>query len=265
MLLTDHAENAARLASQLRAANLERRELDSAVAEDAHAWIGENVDVPGCVALVAGSESWHAGVIGIVASKVVERYHRPAVLFAIGPDGYARGSGRSIPGLHLLEALNKCADVLEGYGGHAAAAGMTIRTANIDLFRERFSAAVGEMVAPDAFVPVVAADAEVPIPAITPKMHRIIKQMEPFGPGNMRPVFIARNVTHRSSPRLVGKDHIKMSLCGGGIVMDAIGFNLGSRLNEIKTASSLSVAYTIDQNEWNGKTSLQMKVKGIAL
>jgi single-stranded-DNA-specific exonuclease len=124
---------------------------------------------------------------------------------------------------------------------------------------------VREMVAPDDFIPVIMADAEMGIPAITPKLYRIIKQMEPFGPGNMRPVFLSRDVRHRSSPRLVGNTHLKMSLVGEGIVMDAIGFNFGDRYREVKDASTLSVAYTIDQNEWNGKVSLQMKVKGIAL
>ncbi|MBN1578583.1 MAG: single-stranded-DNA-specific exonuclease RecJ [Chitinispirillaceae bacterium] len=265
LLLTDDDSQARRFASQLRDANLERRELDRAVAEEAYAWFETNADPARDAGLVAGSENWHAGVIGIVASKIVERYHRPAILFAVGPGGYARGSGRSIPSLHLLEALNKCADLLEGYGGHAAAAGMTIKTGAIGPFRERFNEVVGAMTVPDDFIPVIMADAEAGIPALTPKFFRIIKQMEPFGPGNMRPVFLARDVRHRAAPRLVGSTHLKMSLLGDGIVMDAIGFNFGDRYREVKDASTLSVAYTIDRNEWNGKVSLQMKVKGIAL
>jgi single-stranded-DNA-specific exonuclease len=265
MLMTDENDAAEKYAAELRSANLERRELDRAVAEEAYHWVEQHTDPEMDTALVAGSDRWHAGVIGIVASKLVERFHRPTVLFAVGPDGYARGSGRSIPALHMLEALNQCSELLEGYGGHAAAAGMTIRTESIEAFREKFNDVVRNLVTPDDFIPEVVADAEVGIPGITPKFFRIIKQMEPFGPGNMRPVFFTRNVRHRTPPRIVGKSHLKMSLVGDGIVMDAIGFNFSERLEEIKDASSLNVAYTIDQNEWNGKISLQMKVKGISL
>jgi len=265
MLLADDAAEAARYAEELRSANTERREIDRVVAEEAYEWVVKNTDIEKDVVVVAGSEAWHAGVIGIVASKMVERYNRPAILFSMSNDGYARGSGRSIPALDLLEALNKCADLLEGYGGHAAAAGMTIKTANIAAFRERLNTTVSSMLSPEDFIPVVVADAEVPIPAITPKFYRIIQQMEPFGPGNMRPVFYSGNVTHRTVPRLLGNAHVKMSLAGEGIVMDAIAFNWGDRYRPIKEASTLSVAYTIDQNEWNGKTSLQMKVKGITI
>ncbi len=265
LLLTENDDEAQRLAAQLKKVNLERREIDSAVAESAHRWVERNGDPQSDAGLVIGDESWHPGVIGIVASKMVERYYRPTVLFAIGPDGYARGSARSIPALHLLDALNHCSEFLEGYGGHAAAAGMTIKTAMIDPFRERFNEVVREMVAPDAFIPVVKADAELPIPGITPKIFRILKQMEPFGPGNMRPVFLSRNVTNRTSPRLAGASHLKMLLADEGISMDAIAFNFGDRLRAVRDAKRFSVAYTIDQNEWNGKTSLQMKVKGMEL
>jgi single-stranded-DNA-specific exonuclease len=265
LLLTDDPQQARLLAEELRRANFERRELDSIVATEAYAWVEQHIDLSTDCCLVAGSESWHAGVIGIVASKLVERYHRPAILFAIGEDGYARGSGRSIPALHLLEALNECADLLEGYGGHAAAAGMTIKTENIESFRKRFNTVVSGQLSEADFVPVVKADSELAIPGITPKFYRIIKQMEPFGPGNMRPVFLTRRVRHRSSPRLLKNVHLKMNLVEDGIAIDAIGFNFGDRYPEVKQAEELSVAFTVDQNEWNGKTSLQMKVKGITL
>ncbi len=265
LLLTDDTNAAMAIASKLRGANCERREIDSTVAEEAFAWFEENWNPEEDFGLVAANENWHAGVIGIVASKIVERYNRPAILFAIGPDGYAKGSGRSIGSLHLLSALNKCADLLEGYGGHAAAAGMTIRTELIDEFRKRFNEAVRSMTTSDDFVPVIFADAEAGISSITPKFYRIVKRMEPFGPENMRPVFLARNLRLASEPRLVGDSHLKMMFTESGVVMDAIGFNLGDRYKEIKNASTLSVAYTIDLNEWNGRVSLQMKVKGIAV
>lgn len=265
LLLADDSSVAATAAAAMYAVNIERRQIDSVVAQEAHAWVAANTDQQHDVALVIGSDTWHSGVIGIVASKLVDRYFRPTILLSIGTDGYARGSGRSIPALNLVEALNGCADLLEGYGGHKAAAGLTIKTANIELFRKRFNEVVGHLLKPEDFIPVVLADAEVGIPNITPKFFRIIQQMGPFGPGNMRPVFLARNVKHHTTPRIVGKKHLKMSLSGDGINMDAIGFDLHDRYKEIKQAQSLAVAFTIDENEWKGKCSLQMKVKGITV
>ncbi|NLE02038.1 MAG: single-stranded-DNA-specific exonuclease RecJ [Fibrobacter sp.] len=265
LLLTNDPAEADVNARLLREANLERRALDSSVAEEAYNWVTNNCKPDEDFALVLGKEHWHVGVIGIVASKLVEKFNRPAILFSIGADGLARGSGRSIPGLHLLNALNACSDVLEGFGGHAAAAGMTIRSENIPVFRKKFNEIVSTMIAPDDLVPVVVADTEVTMNEISPKFFRIINEMAPFGPGNMRPVLFCRNLKHRYPPRLVGQNHLKLSVTGQGVVMDAIGFNLGDRHNEILNAASLGLAFTLDENEWNGKCSLQMKVKGISL
>lgn len=265
LLLTDNPEDASHFASELRGANLQRRELDSSVAEEAADWVMNNCDPEKDFALVIGSESWHVGVIGIVASKMVERFYRPAVLLSIGPDGNAKGSGRSIPGLHLLNALDACSDLLEGFGGHSAAAGLSIKSQNIDAFRERFNQVVGSLISPEDLVPSVVADAEVSLPQITQKFYRIVKQMEPFGPGNMRPVLFCRDLKHKYPPRVVGSNHLKLAVNGGGVVMDAIGFNFGDRINDLRGAETVSLAFSLDENEWDGKCCLQMKLKGISL
>lgn len=211
------------------------------------------------------TRTWHAGVIGIVASKLVEKFYRPTILFSIGPDGLAKGSGRSVPGLHLLNALSGCADLLEGFGGHAAAAGVSIKSENIDAFRERFNSCVASLLSPEDLTPSVVADAEIDLPQITPKFYRIVKEMEPFGPGNMRPVLFCRGLKNKYPPRIVGKNHLKLAVNGDGIVMDAIGFNLGERIDDLRRSETVSLAFSLDENEWNGKTCLQMKLRGISL
>jgi single-stranded-DNA-specific exonuclease len=263
LLLTADKAIADLYARELKEANIERRALDSLAAEEALAWVESNCTPENDYALVIASPKWHVGVIGIVASKVVERYNRPAILLSIGEEGIAKGSGRSVRNLHLLNALDECAGTLESYGGHAAAAGMTLRADKIDAFRTRFNETVKSKLSEKDLAPQVTADAEVPIEALTPKLLRIIKQMEPFGPGNMRPVLLTRGLKHRYPPKIVGQKHLKMSLTDGKAVIDAIAFGMGERLREVSAAKSIDVAFALEDNEWNGKVSLQMNVKGI--
>jgi single-stranded-DNA-specific exonuclease len=267
LLLTRNAETAVECARELRNANSERRTIDNTVWDQAEAWVTAHCDDDHDVVIVAGNASWHPGVIGIVASKLVEKFHRPAILFAIASNGSARGSGRSIPGLHLLDALAECADLLDDFGGHAAAAGMSCKSSRIGDFRERFNAVVAKCMSPESLCPSVCADAELPLSAITPELFSCIKAMEPFGTGNMQPVLLCRDLNHRYVPRIVGtgNKHLKMTVSSGARVMDAIAFNFGDRLEEIKSAPAVSLAFALDENEWNGRKSLQMKVKGIAL
>ncbi len=263
LLLTTDAALADLYARELKEANIERRALDSLAAEEAFKWVEEHCTPENDYGLVVASPDWHAGVIGIVASKVVERFNRPAILISIGEDGAAKGSGRSVSGLHLLQALDECADILDGYGGHAAAAGVSLRADKIDAFRERFNEVVKSKLSQEDLAPRVTADVETPIDQLTPKLLRIIKQMEPFGPGNMRPVLLTRGLKHRYPPKTVGQKHLKMSLTDGKAVMDAIAFGMGERLPEVSAAKTLDVAFGLEDNEWNGKVSLQMNVKGI--
>lgn len=265
LLLTNKSQTASQYATELLKTNIERRTLDNGVAREALSWVYQNFSPDSDYSLVLGNENWHLGVIGIVASKMVEKFHRPSILFSVGRDGLARGSGRSIPGLHLLNALEHCSDILESFGGHAAAAGLKIRSEKLELFRKRFNEVVKSVLKPEDLVPVVMADAEVDLPQITPKFFRILKQMEPFGPGNMRPVLMCKNLQHRYSPRKVGNNHIKMAVTNGGIVMNAIAFNFGERYTEVCNTNSLAMAFSLEENEWNGSKSLQMKVKGISV
>jgi single-stranded-DNA-specific exonuclease len=265
LLLTDDAARAREYARVLKTANLERRAIDQAVWAEACAWAEKNCLPERDYAIVAGSANWHAGVIGIVASKLVERFHRPAILFSMDNEGNARGSGRSITAVPLLDTLAECADLLERFGGHTVAAGMSIKSAAIDAFRNRFNEAVRKRAGPDDFIPKIVADAEVSLSGCTGTLFSAIKSMEPFGPGNMRPVLYCRNLSNRKTPRIVGEKHVKMAVCGDGLVMDAIAFNFGHRIGELSGAASLSLAFSLDENEWNGRTTLQMNIKGIAV
>jgi len=265
LLLTADPAIADLYARELKEANIERRALDSLAAEEAFKWVEDHCSPAKDYGLVVASPDWHPGVIGIVASKVVERYNRPAILISIGEGGAAKGSGRSVPGLHLLNALDDCADTLDSYGGHAAAAGVSLRADKIDAFRERFNEAVKSKLSENDLAPRITADAELPIDQLSPKLLRIIKQMEPFGPGNMRPVLLTRALKHRYPPKIVGQKHLKMSLTDGKAVIDAIAFGMGERLPEVSAAKTLDVAFGLEDNEWNGKTTLQMNVKGIKI
>jgi single-stranded-DNA-specific exonuclease len=243
--------------------NRERRALDKYVQDQAEHWVADNVDLQEEYAIVAGKEDWHSGVIGIAASKLVDKFCRPTFLFSCSPDGFAKGSGRGIKGLHLLNALRECSDLLEGFGGHEAAAGAHIKVENIPLFRKRFNAAVKAQLSMDDLVPSVNADAEVHFKHLGAQLFRDIQQMEPFGPGNMRPVLVCRELKNLHEPRIVGNNHLKMTIAGDGLVMDAIAFNFAARFEEIKYSERITMAFSLDENTFNGRTTLQMKVKGV--
>ena len=264
LLLSEDEAEASLYAKELVEMNKERRALDKYVQDQAADWVINNVDLHKEYAIVAGRNDWHAGVIGIAASKMVERFCRPAFLFSIDEDGNAKGSGRSVKGLHLLDALKECGDLLEGFGGHEAAAGAHIKEENLPLFREKFNEAVKKQVSMDDLIPRVFVDAEVDLKSMSGEFFRIIKKMEPYGPGNMRPVLLCEGISHRYEPRIVGKNHLKMTVSKDGLVMDAIAFNFGDRIDEVRDSKRFSLAFSLDENTYGGRTTLQMKVKGVA-
>jgi single-stranded-DNA-specific exonuclease len=265
LLLTNDLSLAANLAVELKQTNMERRAIDSAIQQEAFAMIERETGDDNDFAIVLGKRDWHCGVVGIVASKVVERYHRPAILFAINDDGTARGSGRSISAVNLHQALSQCGSTLESFGGHAAAAGMTIKESNIDQFRKCLNDAVKAAVTPDDLVPRIVADAAITVNDCTFALYTLIARMAPFGPGNMRPTFFCAGLRHKYDPRIVGSNHVKMMVADGRLSLDAVAFNFGHRFQEIKAAKEFSLAFTLDENEWNGRKNLQMKVRGIDL
>ncbi len=263
LLLTDDSSAATRYARELKEANRERRAIDKSMQEEAFAWVEQHWDPRKDYAIVIARENWHCGVVGIVASKVAERYHRPALLFSINRQGIARGSGRSVPALHLHKALTQCHDLLESFGGHAAAAGMSIAANNLDRFIARFNEVVKSSISIDDLAPQIHADAIIRLGECDYPLFNALKRMEPFGPGNQRPLFLCRQLKNKYEPRIVGEKHLKLMVAENGPAMDAVGFHLGHRFEEVKNARSYSLVFSLDENEWNGRKNLQLKIKGV--
>ena len=214
------------------------------------------------VGLVAAGAGWHPGVVGIVAAKLVERFGRPAVVLAISDDGeIARGSARSVPGFSVYRALKRIEGEMLRFGGHDAAAGMTVSAGNLDSFSRNFDRSVREEWT-DTFTPGLLIDAEVPLHDIGPPLIRQLSLLEPHGPGNPEPVLMTGGVLLESG-RVVGKGHLKAVLLQGGIRIEAIGFNLGSFVGSSPPQSPLNVAFTPQFNFWNGIENLQLKIKSI--
>lgn len=256
LLLTDDENEAAALAVELDRINEKRQALDQRILDDAIALIERDADPERDTAFVLAQEGWHPGVVGIVASRVVERYGRPA--FLIGMDGeVGRGSGRSISRFDLHEALVSCGDLLERYGGHRMAAGLTIRRDKLDQFRERFVAAARERLSPEDLGPEQRVDLVLDLSDATPDLERAVRYLEPTGLGNSGPVFGARGV-RAADARKVGSNHLKLTLVQGSARLDAIGFGWADRAPRLD--APLDVAFRLEENAFNGRTSLQARV-----
>ena len=207
------------------------------------------IDLENDVAIIVHVDEWHPGVIGIVASRVVERYFRPAIMLST-IDGVAKGSARSVSGFNIYETLQECEDLLIQFGGHEAAAGVAIEIENIPEFRTRFNTLLKKKMAGKTITPELKIDVKISLSDITPKFVRVLDQFAPFGPGNMRPVFLAENVKLANHPRIVGRNHFLTTLKqeGGDKVFDAIGFNLGYYAEVIaKDRDLIDIVFTIEK------------------
>ena len=240
----DHVE-AQRLANILESENKERRKIDEITFSHAVKLVEETVDFENDLGIVLHDDNWHPGVIGIVASRLVEKYYRPSVMLATS-DGVAKGSARSISGFNIYEALQNCEDLLIQFGGHQAAAGVAIEISKVDEFRKRFNTILKEKLTPDDILPEIKIDTKISLSEISPKFVRILDQFSPFGPGNMRPVFLAEKVSFANYPRIVGTNHILTTIKQNGSekIFDAIGFNLGHFVNYVdKDRDLLDIVY----------------------
>ncbi len=256
---------AERTAAILEKENIARRKIDEMTFSHAIELLHEKVDIDNDMGIVLHNESWHPGVIGIVASRMVEKYHRPAVMLTT-IDGVAKGSARSIPGFDIYSSIEACKDLLIQFGGHKAAAGLALKIENVDIFRKRFNESLKERLNSELILPEIKINAEISFSEITPKFIRILDQFSPYGPGNMRPVFLSRSVSLSAPPRIVGKNHMIATLRqnGNDKVFDSIGFNLGEFVNLIDYKNSLlDIVYTIEQISRGGKIFPQFRLKDI--
>jgi single-stranded-DNA-specific exonuclease len=257
-------EQALKLAELLHNDNDERKEADSSITEQALNIISNDPELMERYSTVVFQPSWHKGVVGIVASRLIEKYYRPTVVLTQSGEIVA-GSARSVPGFNLYEAVHECREHLLGYGGHFAAAGMTMLPEQVASFSIRFEEVVRSRIEPEQLIPVINIDAELNIADIKPGLYNIICQMEPFGPDNLRPVFICRNLADTGYSRVVKEQHIRFSLRQGNATIGGIGFQMAGKFPLLLQKAPVDIVFTIDENEWNGQKSLQIKVIDLRL
>jgi single-stranded-DNA-specific exonuclease len=220
------------------------------------------LDLDRTFGIVLAKEGWHPGVIGIVASRIVEEFGRPAILIALEGE-HGKGSGRSISKLHLREALEKCEDLLVRYGGHRMAAGVTIDRDRVADFARRFNEVAASQLLPDDLVPDVHIDLEVAIECANDDLERMLRHFEPFGVGNPTPVLVARAVRLAAPPKVVGKDGLKLRLDTGSGVLEAIGWGMADRSAEFDTAVPVDIAFRLERDEYRGESRLQARIADI--
>lgn len=252
-------KEALQFAEMLHNDNSDRKEADSSITAEALALISENTTWTSRKSTIVFKETWHKGVVGIVASRLIDHYYRPTIVLTRSGD-VVTGSARSIPGFNLYEAIHACREHLLGYGGHFAAAGLTLEPGKVELFRNKFEEVVSTSIDPHLLVPEIMIDAVVRLADIKWPFYNIISRMEPFGPGNLRPVFIARGVTDTGYSRIVKEQHIRFSIRQDTTTITGIGFGLASKFPLLQENRPLDIVFKIDENEWNGEKSLQLKV-----
>ncbi len=258
LLLSDDEDEALQLAQSLEAVNAKRQELDRGIHEQAIEEVENTVDIETTRGLVLANDGWHSGVIGIVASRISEAYMRPTFFVALDGDE-GRGSGRSIPGFDLHEALKDCSGLLERWGGHQYAAGLTVRREQVDAFREAFDAAARSRLSDEDLIPTQRIDLVTQVDALDDKLERLIAHLEPCGAGNPAPVFGVRNVLAKDV-KTVGANHLKFSMRDGTGSIPAIAFGWSGRVTEGWWREPVDIALRLDRNEWRGTSSLQARV-----
>jgi len=264
LLLADADDDADEFAMAINKHNNDRRQFDSSMTEQALDMIRRNEALTNAKSTVLFDASWHKGVIGIVASRCIEHFHRPTIILTRSNDK-AAGSARSVPGFDVYEAIEACADLLEQFGGHTFAAGMTMPEANIDAFRERFEAVVSRTIREEDLTPLVNIDLPLDFSEIDARMCRILKQMGPFGPHNMQPVFVTEDVYLASEPVIMKDKHLKIQVWQHrtGHVLTAVGFGMAHLAPYLKGRVPFSICYHLEQNQFNGTITTQLMLKDI--
>ncbi|GAB3194858.1 single-stranded-DNA-specific exonuclease [Pontibacter aydingkolensis] len=265
MLLAQTKEEAFKMADIINESNKARRDKDSNITKEALQMIEEDDFLRSASSTVLFKDSWHKGVIGIVASRCIEKYYRPTIILTQS-NGKASGSARSVHGFNVHSAIESCSDLLEQFGGHMYAAGLTLPVENIPAFRERFEKVVTDTITEEQKIPQIEIDGKIELKQITRNFYNIVRQMEPFGPGNMRPTFVSECVYDTGSVRIVGDSHLKLRLTQDGFYsIDAIGFGLSDYYHKISKGIPFDVCYTVEENIYRGVITLQLRIKDIRL
>lgn len=264
MFVAKTYDEALRYAEMLHVDNTDRKEADQLITEEALYLIDNNEELVNRKSTVVFQSHWHKGVVGIVASRLIDRYYRPTIVLTKSGD-YAAGSARSVAGFNVYEAIHQCKDLLLGYGGHFYAAGMTLELDKVEAFQMKFEEIVSSTIPPELLIPEIVIDAEVEFSDLKQGFYNIICQMEPLGPDNLRPIFLVRNVTDSGYSKIVKDQHIKFSLRQGNTVFSGIGFCLADKFHLMHLRKPVDVVFTLEENEWNNQCHLQMKVIDIRL
>ncbi|MFO7845817.1 MAG: single-stranded-DNA-specific exonuclease RecJ [Balneolaceae bacterium] len=264
MISTDESE-ASHHAKQLEEINKRRRTTDSRTMDEAVEKVENDFNMDELSSMVLHDPDWHLGVIGIVASRLVDAYYRPAIMLST-VEGKIKGSARSIKGFNIYDALKKCDDLLEQFGGHEFAAGLTMDQSNLDEFRQRIDEIAFRYLKENDFSPEITIDSKLSLSDVNMKFWKLLSQFEPFGPGNLRPTFVSEDVCIEGVPSIVGNGHLKMKVSQGNSgVFDAIGFNMHEYMPKLINCDEnrIDVAYVLEENFWNGRRSIQMRLKDI--
>ncbi|MBX2989571.1 MAG: single-stranded-DNA-specific exonuclease RecJ [Bacteroidetes bacterium] len=271
LLTSETVEEAERLAKVMEEENMNRRKIDGDTFEEAQLLIERECDdVEAEAALVLHQDHWHPGVVGIVASRMVEKYYKPSIMMAT-VDGVAKGSARSVSGFNIYDALKRCEESILQFGGHKYAAGVTVELAKLEEFKEAFKNAVRDLMSDELRKPEIKIDTEITLQEITPRLVRLLNEFSPFGPGNMRPVFLSQHLELAGPPRIVGRNHLRFKVKQNNHIIDAIGFNLGHLMPKLTPGRrDVECVFTIEENDFvsrngNGRrdTVPQLKIKDI--
>ncbi|WP_183567232.1 single-stranded-DNA-specific exonuclease RecJ [Mucilaginibacter sp. SP1R1] len=263
LLIASDEEVARAKGQMINTRNTERKGHDLSITDEALGMIDNDEMLIGRKSTVVFNENWHKGVIGIVASRLTEKYYRPTIVLTRS-NGHVAGSARSVLGYDLYEALCECKDLLIQFGGHKYAAGLTMAPENVEAFKLRFEEVVCATIAPEQLIQQIQIDSELRLSQIEPKFFRILNQFAPFGPENMAPVFISKNVYVSGNAGLVGATHIKMTVMQeGSAAFDCIAFNHGEYLPQLKSGAPFDICYSIEENVWRERRTMQLNIKGI--
>ncbi|MBU77848.1 MAG: single-stranded-DNA-specific exonuclease RecJ [Candidatus Marinimicrobia bacterium] len=266
LLTTSDKNRAEELASILVRENKRRQLIQEDIVNDAIRQVYAQVDLENSKVVIVGSKGWHPGVIGIVASRIKDEFSRPAIVIAFDEDGIGKGSARSIPKLDLYDALAYASKFLEGFGGHPMAAGLTVLEDRFENFKSLFLRNVNKILSDDDLIPVISIDGEMELKDINPRFMRFLEKLGPFGPGNMRPKFMSRNLQVSGQPRLMGKgEHIRFIVSQNGRNYPAVGFKLSSHYEDLIRGVPIDLAYVVEVNEWQGQSNIQLNVRDIHL
>lgn len=266
LLLTKDVTLARERSEDINQYNQTRKELDKNMTEEANLILENASNFADCRTIVLYNDAWHKGVIGIVASRLTEYYFKPSIVLTLS-NGLVTGSARSVPGFDIYKALDACRDILENFGGHTYAAGLSLKESNLAIFKERFEEYVAANILPSQLIPQIDIDAELMFSEITPKFYRVLKQFNPFGPDNNKPIFLTKRVYDYGTSRLVGKDqeHLKLELVDSRSenIMNGIAFGMHVHNDYIKGLNPFDICYTIEENNYNGSTYIQLMIKDI--